>query len=81
MFGWDGVARLTAVPQKSVPWDVFECAEPELLRTHCVSIANGPPTPQTIGAIELLSQRVAAKHARLAVFPIRFVAEEQVVER
>jgi hypothetical protein len=81
MFGWDGLSRLTSVPRKTVATSALEGSEPELLRTHCVSIPDGAPTSQAIAAIERLSQRVAAKHGRLAVFPTRFVAGEEVVER
>jgi molybdenum cofactor biosynthesis enzyme MoaA len=74
LFGFDGIARLETVPRKALAPSLELPDEPELLRMHCVEIADGRPDDLTVAALYELSRRIEARHGCLAVFPREYVS-------
>jgi pyruvate-formate lyase-activating enzyme len=73
LFGYDGIERLTAISPAVLSGSLKQSGEPELLKMHCVEIADSRPDEATMLALYELSQRVAAKHGCLAVFPSEYI--------
>ena len=73
IFGYDGIERVASVSATVLRGTSRDSGEPELLRTHCVEIADGPIDGDTTTGLVTLLHRVEAKHGRLAVFPSRYI--------
>lgn len=69
-FGFNGISRLHDVPRASVH-PVPE--EPELLKMCCVEIPDTTPDDLLAAELLALSERIAARHGELAVFPRAYV--------
>jgi hypothetical protein len=52
-----------------IPEAAVGAQEPELLKMHCVSIADSQPDEPTLRRLYELSQTVESLHGCLAVFP------------
>ncbi|MDA0161273.1 radical SAM protein [Solirubrobacter ginsenosidimutans] len=72
LFGFDGIQTLDHVPAAALRRT--PAPEPELLKMHCVEIADNEPDEATQRELYELSRVVLAKHGCLAVFPREYVA-------
>jgi organic radical activating enzyme len=64
LFGFDGIEPVHVIPEAAVG-----AQEPELLKMHCVSIADSQPDEPTLRRLYELSRTVESLHGCLAVFP------------
>jgi molybdenum cofactor biosynthesis enzyme MoaA len=77
LYGYEGINRLTHVPQLVLKGSAQDSGEPEYLKTHCVQIEDEEPDAQTVEALYGLLQEVESRHGRLAVFPRRYIESGQ----
>jgi len=72
-YSFDGINRLTDIPEATIRSKSASLADPELMKMCCVEIPDATPDEVTAKVLLELSRRVKERHGDLAIFPRQYV--------